>query len=138
MKIQAQFLKKGMINSDGFELTEIVKVTDHSIWIKWGSATPKMYRKATMIEIPTIEQVECTSLYCNVQVSIKDCYTCSHLLIIGHCTIGKRNYTWEFTPFFGPTFLTQKGEPRKKYPNPKHILWEIFNLWLDNLTRAPP
>ena len=71
----------------------------------------------------------CSSLNCS-NYGCDYCKKCSHATFIGSAKIGKRTWTWEFNPVFGPIFFRKDGEERKIYPDETHPVWPFFNKWL--------
>ena len=75
----------------------------------------------------------CTSLSCTAPK--KHCCECSHAyyektLIVN----GKKNFM-EFNPMFGPLFLNENGEPRKRQPTERNPVWREFEKWYQGIRK---
>ena len=73
---------------------------------------------------------DCTSLNCQSWGS-DYCTECSHARFFGEgVSRTGRLWRWEFNPYFGPLFLTAKGEPMAYQPvDEDHQAWEPFEKW---------
>ena len=72
----------------------------------------------------------CTSLSCQNMLGGASCSLCSHAVFNGSGMVNGKPWQWEFSPYFGPTFLKKDGEPRKIQPGEGHPVWTVFNEWL--------
>jgi len=74
----------------------------------------------------------CTSINC-VSFGSDYCPKCSHALYFGEGYVGEKLWKWEFSPF-GPNFYKADGETlRSRYPGEKHLVWDVFEQWYNNL-----
>ncbi len=72
---------------------------------------------------------DCTSINAKCVPPVKYCRDCSHALFNGKIKVGKTTYLFEFSPQFGPRFVTKTGEERKKTPGEDHPFWVEFKKW---------
>ncbi len=73
----------------------------------------------------------CNSMHCS-NYGCDYCMECSHAIFFGKgIDKNEKLWKWEFSPYYGPTFLKKDGEPRKCQPSyEKHPAWEPFEKWL--------
>ena len=39
-------------------------------------------------------------------------------------------WRWHYSAWYGPQWVDAKGEPVKREPGEKHLVWEAFAKWL--------
>lgn len=49
----------------------------------------------------------------------------------GSAQVGRRTYRWEYSRWWGPTFLRRDGKPLKRQPGEGHPVWALFEAWED-------
>lgn len=70
----------------------------------------------------------CTSMRCYPPK--KYCRECSHAIFYGELMVNGRSHRFEFSPQYGPTFLTVMGTPRQVQPGEKNPVWGEFEKWM--------
>ena len=58
------------------------------------------------------------------------CRECSHARWYGEATVRGKVWRWHYSAWYGPQWVDAKGEPVKREPGEKHLVWEAFAKWL--------